>query len=479
MIDTASELALSVEKLNVRSAVQQLVFDLSLKLFYRQPLTILGETGSGKSILAHAIVDNLPSELSRDGLITIPGLAPCQSVSDSWGKHISLLPQEPQRALDPIMRGQRQISVVDECVKGHSEKQGDVQAMQRLESLALSEHAHKIPSQLSGGMAQRLSYLCATQAGGKILIADEPTKGLDKARCEQITQLLKTHLQQQGALLTITHDVEFARELGGEVIVMKEGRIVERGDAESILNAPNHSYTQALIAASQSVYSKPRLSEIDEVIVRCHQLSVARNQQTLVQGLDLEIRQGEILGVSGDSGAGKSTLGDVILGLVKPANGEVWRGETLRPAARMLKLYQDPPAAFPEHISLKRALLDVCHLHGVETRLIAPLIEKVKLDPEILQRTSREVSGGELQRIALVRALLLKPKLLVADEPTSRLDPIVARQINQLILQVCKEIGCTLILISHDQRLLSQVCHATLELGSENCEVKRLESVLA
>ena len=239
---------LRIEALSVQADGKTLLEPLSLNLAAGECLTILGETGAGKSLLMHAIMGTLPPPLTASGRILLgeTDLASLDTAARErlWGQQLAMLPQEPWHSLDPLMPALQQVAEVHECVHGQAPEQAQQTATQALTGVGLEAAAARLPSQLSGGMAQRLAFCAATAAGAPILLADEPTKGLDASRRDQVATLLRQHAQQ-GALLTITHDVEVARQLGGTLLVMRAGHLLESGDAQAILDAPQHDYTRA------------------------------------------------------------------------------------------------------------------------------------------------------------------------------------------------------------------------------------------
>lgn len=456
---------IEIRNLSIWSEQASIVEELSLELEWGVPITILGETGSGKSLLAQAIMGALPKGLSTQGEISIFGkVVNSQSeVEALWGKELAMLPQEPWLSLDPIMPSQKQVSLVKRLVGLFGKPKSESIARDSLKSFGLEGSEQKVPSQLSGGMAQRLAYLCATAAGGKVLIADEPTKGLDASRKHQLIRLLKDH-SRMGALLTITHDVSVAKELGGQVLVMKKGQILERGDCDSVLRTPRSDYAKALISASHLEYQNEECSVNARPLLELNKIEKSRGGVTLFSGLDLKLNQGQVLGIVGDSGAGKSTLADILLGLVKADKGSITHHQDLSQPA-MLKLYQDPPASFCRSITLSQNLADLCKLHNLDDTSIPQLMIDLGLSPELLERKPDAISGGELQRFAILRVLLMKPKVLVADEPTSRLDPVVANATMKLLLEQTARIGCALVLISHDLKLVEQVSHKVVKIS--------------
>lgn len=461
--------SIEVNELSIFVGQQCLVESLSLRLMQGTPLTILGQTGSGKSLLAQAIMGLLPEEMSLQGEILYEGqpllTLPKAKRQALWGRALAMLPQEPWHALDPVMKSQQQVAEVFELVVGMEEDQSQEKAGKALAEMGLAPAKDKIPSQLSGGMAQRLAFLAATAAGGDLILADEPTKGLDYSRRDQIVALLQSRLVN-GSLLTITHDVDVARQLGGELIVMCQGQVVEQGDAATILAHPQADYTRQLLAAEPSSWNKvsARTQSSAEPIVTLDKVALSRGGNRLFSDLSFQLHAGEILGIVGDSGTGKSSLGDLLLGHLQPDQGRIRYAETYK-RHQLLKLYQDPPAAFSPHIPLGRLLQEVIDLHGLDAAQIPRLMTRLKLSEGLLSRTALEVSGGELQRIALLRILLLKPVLLFADEPTSRLDLISAQRIMELLVEVAREEGCALVLVSHDPVLVEKVCDQVIRIA--------------
>ncbi|MFA0086601.1 ABC transporter ATP-binding protein [Vibrio sp. 10N.261.51.F12] len=458
-------LLIQLTDLSIYTKDSVLLEPLSLKLYQDKPLTILGETGAGKSLLAQAVVGLLPSELSQCGNIQVFGNHHDRhSLMNLWGKKITMLPQEPWHALDPLMPSYQQVSEVYECLHNESEEQAFHHSMSELDKVGLTDSAFKRPGQLSGGMAQRLAVTAATAGGATLILADEPTKGLDVNRRKDIVHQL-LNAAKGGGLLTITHDIDVARQIGGDIIAMKKGIVVEMGGAEQILNDPQHDYTRSLINATPRNWDE-RAKSFDEntPVLQVSDLVIGRNKQALSKGIDFTIHAGEVVGIIGDSGCGKSTLGDTLLGLLPPIDGLVSKKKTKAKPYQWLKLFQDPPAAFTSCVSLGVLLEDLITLHNIDRSRITPLMSKLNLAPELLERKSDAVSGGELQRFAILRALLLDPVFLFADEPTSRLDPVIAKEVTDLLVDLAKKQNCALLLVSHDPHLIEKRCDTVISL---------------
>jgi peptide/nickel transport system ATP-binding protein len=470
---TAVEHGLQVHHAVVRHGTKVLAEVSDVHLAPGAALTIVGESGSGKSVLAHALMGTLPAELAATGSMSIGrtrfDLADTTGRRHLWGRRLGLLPQEPALALDPTMRVRGQVA---EGAPGWRPR--DAQALrladERLSQLGLAQAGPAYPHTLSGGMAQRVAYAAATIGGARILIVDEPSKGLDRRSLDLLAELLVAHLAGGGLLLTITHDLELARRLGGSVMVMREATVVESGPAGRVLATPSHAYTQQLIAAEPSRWTFPWMRDATapdpsrEPLITAGGISKSYGSVPLFHDLSLEIRAGERWALTGPSGVGKTTLGNALLRLTSVDQGSVAHGAAAA-GGRLQKLYQDPTLSFPQRVSLDVAMRDVMRRYGVEQSRVSALLARVGLPMEILRRRPGQVSGGELQRIAIVRAMLPRPALVFADEATSRLDLATQATTMDSLMSEVTEYGCALLLVTHNQDLASAVTHRQLRLG--------------
>lgn len=471
-IDRRTDHGIHVPRAVIRHAGVALADVGDLRIDPGRPLTIVGESGSGKSVLAHALMGTLPPELVAEGELSIGperfDLADRRGRRRLWGRELALLPQEPALSLDPTMRVRAQVA---EGAPGW--RPGDAAALrladERLDQFGLAAAGTAYPHTLSGGMAQRVAYAAATIGGARILIVDEPSKGLDPASLDRLADLLATHVAGGGLLLTITHDLRLARRLGGDVLVMREASVVESGPAEQVLTTPSHAYTQRLLDAEPSRWrfpwmTPPSVDPAAEPLVSAQGISKSYGGPPLFRDLSLEIRAGERWAFTGPSGAGKTTLGNALLRLTTVDEGAVSHSDATR-GGRLQKLYQDPSLSFPRRVSLERALRDVMRPHGVAHDRVRSLLEQVGLPAEILRRRPGQVSGGELQRIAIVRAMLTRPVLVLADEATSRLDLATQETTMDLLMTEVAESGCALIVVTHDRDLAHAVTDHRLDLG--------------
>ena len=454
----------------IESAGGKAIVDgVDLRVAAGSVLTLLGESGSGKSLLAQAVMGTLATGLRAEGGITIAGqrfdAGDQPSRQRLWGRDVALLPQEPWLALDPTMCVRQQVAETHELVAGLAVDESREAALNDLRQLGLQDAARLYPHQISGGMAQRVAFLATHAAGAKLLIVDEPTKGLDSGKRAELLAMLRAALADGMAVLCITHDVWLARALGGEIAVMLDGTVIEQGSTAHVLAQPSHAYTRALLAADPASWPvRPAARVPGEVVASVREVEKSFGRRCLFSGISVDIRRGEVVAITGESGAGKTTFGNLLLGLLKPDAGMVTRATGLARTA-FQKLYQDPAAAFAPTVTLRTALADMLALHGLTWDAATPLLARLRLGEHLLGRLPSQVSGGELQRFALARVLLLKPALIFADEPTSRLDPVTQQETLELLLEAAGDSGCAVLLVTHDAEIARAVAQREITLG--------------
>lgn len=462
---------LSVFNLSIQSPQGGIVSNVSLSLGRGRPLTLLGESGSGKSLVAQAIMGNLPAGLVATGQVVFKGAdLLSESLGDRrrrWGHSISLLPQEPWLALDPTMPVAPQVAEVHRYVKGRTGYESHAAAEGNLADVSLAPAAGLYPFQISGGMGQRAAIAIAHASDAELLIADEPTKGLDAGLRDSVTARLRHEVENGKLLLTITHDVAVARAMGGTIGVMLDGRLIEYGPAERLLAAPEHAYTKALLAAEPSQWGSEARTASGPMIVTGHGLEKKYGEKVLFSGLDIAVSAGEITSIFGPSGCGKTTVGNILLGLTAPDAGSVERRAGLSPL-RFQKLYQDPPAAFAPHQSIRKGLQDLVRLHGKDWLQVEALASRLRLTDTLFDRLPSEISGGELQRFALLRALVLEPAFLFADEATSRLDPVNQKEVVSLLMEIVAETGLAVLFVTHVRDLADRISTRVISLDERS-----------
>jgi peptide/nickel transport system ATP-binding protein len=451
---------LRIERLEIRDRQGRILLAaLDLDLMAGRCLCLIGESGAGKSLVCAAVAGTLSSELSMSGRIWLRGreitrlsAAERQSL---WGRDLFLLPQEPWTALAAARTARAQIGDMPRLHGGGAASGTVATLLERVGLVPLTD-GPKRPSQLSGGMAQRVAIATTLGAPARLILVDEPTKGLDADRRALARDGMRSLLSEGRSVLLVTHDLELARQLGDETVVMRDGQVLERGPTSEVLTRPRHDFTRALLAAEPSGWAK-RPSSASDVLVRATDLSIAavRGGPVLVRDLSFSIAAGGITGLSGASGRGKTTLGDTVIGLRRRAAGTV----TWERKAVVQKLYQDPGAAFAPWRMIGATMADALAGSGIPRGRLAdlckPILVRLGLNEEMLDRRPGAVSGGELQRLSLARALLCRADLIFADEPTSRLDAVSQQRFIELLCKTAAA-GTAILLASHDNELLAK-----------------------
>jgi peptide/nickel transport system ATP-binding protein len=490
----STDFALKIEDLTVKTHLgKSLLSEFSCTLPLGQCLFVVGESGAGKSLLAQAVLGNLSNQLEASGTISIGGkTSPAAQPSARralWGKQVSMLPQEPTLALDPLRTMMSQLADVFRWVKNEPKRTAYESAQKQLALMGLSEASNQRSWQLSGGMAQRAALAICNAAAPRLLVLDEPTKGVDDRWQRFFIEQMLVQLKNNQALLVITHDLNLIEQFEklatvsgvprSQLIVLKDAHVIERGESSIVITSPQAPFTVQLIDAQTKNWAPlfantQKLPNTALPVLALNKIahrfsapkkSAASNANYLFQNLNLELFQGERLSVVGPSGTGKSTLGNIMLGLLEPLGGKVQRHYKQKHLYQ--KLYQNPAQSFPSAVSLERSLLDLCALHQLEWTSVCQKLESIGIDLAMLKRPATQVSGGELQRISLVRVMSLKPVFLFADEPTSRLDVLNQRNTMTKIAEWVLQNATTTVLVTHDKHLAENFATNQLRLGSE------------
>jgi peptide/nickel transport system ATP-binding protein len=491
------------------------VDDVSFSVVRGEVLALVGESGSGKSVTAQAVLGLLPASARTAGSVQLtssPHERPAheqpnllRAPEPAWhgvrGRVAALVFQEPQTALNPVRTVGWQLS---EAVRAHQRvgrRAARERAVELLELVGIPEpgrRADAYPHQLSGGQKQRVVIALALANDPALLIADEPTTALDVTVQAEILQLLGELRERLGmAVLLITHNMGVVADLADRVLVMRRGRMVERGEVVSLFTGPFTDYARDLLEA---VPRLPGLSGVALPVAEpVAQVASASQPATLeVSGLSVDypgrwgrpafraltdvstvLQPGQVLGVVGESGSGKTTLARVVSGQLHPTQGSV-RLEGLdlasasavelrRLRSRLGVVHQDPATTLDPLLSVGDSVAEPLLVHraarGAELRRrVRALLDEVALPAGSERRLPHELSGGQRQRVALARALALRPALLVADEPTSALDVTVQAAILRLLADLQTELGFACVFISHDLAVVNEVSDAVLVL---------------
>lgn len=486
----------------LQSGRQQIraVADVSFSIPKGETFCLVGESGSGKSVSALSVIRLLPDDIASHpgGEILFNG-QDILKLDDAGiravrGSKIAMIFQEPMTSLNPVLSIGEQIT---EALQLHQPEISDEEAEQRtiraLEQVQIpnaSDRFRDYPHQLSGGQRQRVMIAMALACQPQLLIADEPTTALDVTVQAEILRLMRQLQDDTGmSMLFITHDFGVVAQMAHWVGVMQQGKLVESGACAAVLRQPQHAYTQQLLAALPENLSKPAPVQVKSEpgsvesavdpspLLQIRDLKVwfpvkkgllrrTVDHVRAVDGVSLDIPQGQILALVGESGCGKTTLGRAVLQLEKPTSGSIQiqgqeltglSARELRPLRRKMQIaFQDPQSSLNPRLLVETTLTEPMAVHGIganqeeRIELAGALLESVQLSRDFLWRYPHEFSGGQRQRIGLARALALNPEFIVCDEITSALDVSVQAEILQLLLGIRQQRNLTLLFITHN-----------------------------
>ena len=492
-MDATTPPLLSVRDLSVafrQGGRETLAVDgVSFDLAKGETLALVGESGSGKSVTALSIMKLLPypSAHHPSGQIQFNGrelIAMSErQMRQVRGDEITIVFQEPMTSLNPLHTIEQQIAEILLLHRGLSGAAARARVIELLGQVGIRDPEERLtayPHQLSGGQRQRVMIAMALANEPDLLIADEPTTALDVTVQAQILLLLKEIQTRMGmAILFITHDLGIVRKIADRVCIMKQGKIVEHGAVAQVFRAPQHPYTCELLAAEPKGKA-PSLNPGGPVVIKTDDLKVwfpikrgvlrrTVGHIKAVDGVSIEVRKGETLGIVGESGSGKTTLGLAILRLISSQGPVVFLGEPIhdlgfkkmRPHRRDMQIvFQDPYGSLSPRMSIADVIEEGLWVHQPnltaaerEQKVVRALTD-VGLDPATRFRYPHEFSGGQRQRIAVARAIVLEPTFVVLDEPTSALDMLIQAQIVDLLRDLQKRRELTYVFISHDLKVV-------------------------
>jgi oligopeptide/dipeptide ABC transporter ATP-binding protein len=505
--EEAAGAVLRIEQLGVSFATTQgdfpAVRDVSLQVARGECLGVVGESGAGKTQLFLAALGLVPATARVSGSASLgrePLIGRTQQELDRFrGARIGLVFQDPMTSLTPHLRVGEQIAEPIVRHHGVSWSQARRRALVLLDRVRVpdaSRRLHQYPHELSGGMRQRVMIAIALACDPELLIADEPTTALDVTVQAQILALFAQLKRESGmAMVLITHDFGAVAGVADRVAVMQAGRLVELGTAAAVLTAPRNEYTRALLASTVTLergaarQPAAAAAEDSQFALEVSSLTVkypgrrswrARGPEPALHEVSLQLRAGEALGVVGESGSGKSTLARAALKLIRASGGRVsWMGRSLcglsaralRPLRRdMQMIFQDPLASLDPRMTVGAIVAEPLQVHepqldaGTRQRQVSLMLKRVGLEPRMAERYPHELSGGQCQRVGIARAMILRPKLLVCDEPLSALDASVQAQILELLASLKSEHRISILLVSHNLAVVRQLCDRVLVL---------------
>jgi peptide/nickel transport system ATP-binding protein len=490
---------LSIKNLTINVGDQIILSNVSFDLKKNEVLGLVGESGSGKSFTALSILDLINiKNLKTDGQIIFNGKELNKLSSKEYqkirGKEISIIFQEPMSSLNPSMKCGDQISEIiinHEKINKKIAKKKSIELIQKVQLKNPELVFEKYPFQLSGGQQQRVMIAIAIACKPKLLIADEPTTSLDSIVRNDIISLIKS-LQNEYSMgvLFISHDLKLVSKFADNLIVLKEGIIIEKGVSSQIFNSPKEKYTQHLINSIPPKNNRPNrlitsknkknklISKVDRAIhhskiysknpiLKVNKLTVFYENIKILNDISFDLFKGETLGIVGESGSGKSTIAKSILGLIEVNNGEIlFKNKNRNQISNSLfrkkvqLIFQDPYSSLNPEISIGSSIIEPMIAHKIfgskyemECRAIE-LLNQVGLSKNDYKKFPNQFSGGQRQRIVIARALALNPEVIICDESVSALDVSIQAQILNLLSDLKEKYLFTFLFISHDMSVI-------------------------
>jgi peptide/nickel transport system ATP-binding protein len=493
-MNAMSDIILSIRNLKTYFSTDigdvRAVDDVSLDVPKGKAVALVGESGSGKSVTALSIIRLVPEPAGKivGGEILFQGrdllTMSTAEMREIRGNDISMIFQEPMTSLNPVFRIGNQIAAAIRLHRGVDWDEARRQTIGLLDRVGIPKPEERIddfPHQFSGGMRQRAMIAMALACDPVLLIADEPTTALDVTIQAQILDLMKKlQVEEHLSVLLITHDLGIVAQFADSVAIMKDGKIVERGDVRTIYKEPKERYTIDLLSAVPKLDLEPTPVEeedgTDMVLLKVENLSkyfpVKRGilsrtvgEVRAVDDVSFSIPVGETLSLVGESGSGKTTTGRAILRLIEPTAGsvkfdgievtELERKELRELRRRIQVIFQDPYGSLNPRMTVYSMLAEILKVHNLRPRnqrrdRVYELLSTVGLSSDSADRYPNEFSGGQRQRIGIARALAVEPDLIVADEAVSALDVTIQAQILRLLEDLQDRLGLTYLFISHD-----------------------------
>ncbi|RVU83556.1 ABC transporter ATP-binding protein [Leucothrix sargassi] len=522
---------IKIRDLTLAFGEHRVVKDLSLTVNQGKTLAIVGESGSGKSITSLAtmgLLSHLGGSVKSGSIQFIDDRVTKEltTLSDDEfrqirGNRIAMIFQEPMTSLNPVFTIGSQIVEALSLRRGLHGADAENEAARLLDLVRLPNakaQLKRYPHQLSGGMRQRVMIAMAASCNPKVLIADEPTTALDVTIQAQVLQIIRDmQAELDTAVVFISHDMGVVAEMADDIVVMKQGKMIESNTAEEIILNPSTDYSRQLMAAvpkigsmtgkqfpekfdlvgqestSEPVYTASAypLDQQEEPLISVNKLTThypirsgfwgkVKHRVHAAENISFNIYPGETVALVGESGSGKSTVGKTLQQLVKPVGGEIlFRGQDMLTAPLDVRdrfkreiqyVFQDPYGSLNPRKTIKASLLEPMAHHGLVTnpnKQIAELLESVQLPANVANRYPHEFSGGQRQRICIARALACKPQLIIADEAVSALDVSVQAQVVNLMMDLQKERRLSYLFISHDMAVVERISHrvAVMYLG--------------
>lgn len=513
-INTQNKLMLVVDKLSIVTDADIVLVDkLTYELRQGETLAIVGESGSGKSIASLALLGLLPNSLSVTGKVQLADAAEMTTLPISnhktrdaalraiRGQRIAMVFQEPMTALNPLHTVAKQIAE-SLRLSGVPKKHWRDRSITLLSDVNITDPAdklHRYPHELSGGQRQRVMIAMALAQQPDILIADEPTTALDVTLQHEILELLdKLKRQHQMAMILISHDLNLVKRYSDNVIVMRQGQMVEQGPTAEVFNQPASDYTRTLIEQDfgqaldlfEDESQRPTVLQVSHLQVQFpigkSLFGGVKRWFDAVKNVDMTLQKGQALGIVGESGSGKTTIALALSQLLSHqarisgqivVNGQdiavLSRSKLRKFRSQIQMVFQDPFASINPRMTVMQIVEEGLLVQGVakvaRQQAVMDSLATVHLPAEFAQRYPHELSGGQRQRVALARALVMQPSLLILDEPTSALDSTTQVTVVSLLREIQEKLHISYVFISHDLKVVRALCQHIMVLKEGTC----------
>lgn len=475
---------------NTELGIVKAVKDFSFQVKKGEIMAVVGESGSGKSVCALSITGLLKEQgaVISKGRILFEGKAidytDEKRLHEIRGGEIAYIFQEPMVSLNPLHTISKQITERLIYVEGYNKKEASLKAVELLTLCGIKNaenRLHYYPHNFSGGERQRIMIATALACNPKLLIADEPTTALDVTVQQQILDLIKELKEKfKMSVLLITHDLGVVKKYADNIVVVRNGEVVENGSCEEIFNNPKNEYTNTLINTEYGSpvppYSSKEIFKVSDINVKYKLPKKIFKKQTYfhaVKNINFSILEGDSLGIVGESGSGKTSLVKALLHLIE-FSGEIQfdninfsslTKDSLRKARKNIQIvFQDPFGSLNPRMTAGMIISEGLKTFGNKSKSeinqeVEDILLKIGLSKDCKNRYPHEFSGGQRQRIAIARAIVMKPKVIIFDEPTSSLDKNIQLQILKLLKDLQQEYKITYIFISHDLHIVESICN--------------------
>jgi len=476
---------LEIKNLNVSADKKSIVKNISFKLKKNNILGIVGESGSGKSITALSILKlSVFKGLNQSGNLFFNNTDLNKISNNDFRKilrnDIGIIFQDPSSYLNPSVKCGIQLI---ECFKSSNLENINTtnNAIDLLKKVKIDDPQttlNKYPHELSGGQQQRLMIAMMISKNPKILICDEATSSLDTVvKKEIISLLIRLKKEYKMSLIFITHNLNLVHEISDYIIFLKDGEIIEEGETAEIFKNPKNKYTKNLISLNKKLLiNKINFSKTNSEILKVNNLSLNLGGKKILNKINFELFKNDSLGIIGESGSGKTTISKCILKIHEGYSGDIfYNSENIKTINRLSNskeiqvVFQDPYSSLDPSIRVIDQVIEPMKFHKIISKdnlysEAIKILESVRLKSDLYNKFPSQLSGGERQRVVIARALTMKPKILICDECVSALDKNIQNSILNLLVELKNKLSLTLIFISHDIRIVKNICNRVMVL---------------